>query len=519
MMERSHRAAAVVISHESVCNVSSKQYFGILTRVSPIRVFSMKLMLGLVFPVLVASLSSGQVLSRRPKTPARPIPPVPPAAASVTVPLTIPAGTSLKIALDQEVRVRHVGQAIRGRIIEPVYVFDKLVIPAGTKVTGSISSIISTSEKMRIMAAMNADFSPAREVRITCDELQFADGRRVPIRTEVLPGAGGALQLVAADTKKPTMTEAARSAFSRRIAETKKQVHDEWNLAKAQLHEPGKKRRLERLAIAQLPYRPQYLEAGTVFNAELQQPLDFGQETLAASSLLGIGAPLAAGSVLHAELLTPLSSATSRRGDAVSAVITEPVFTANRLLLPEGSRIEGQVVQVRPARRLARNGLLRIQLQKVVPPDGIEQEVTASLDAVEVAKNEHLTLDSEGGAQVTTPRTRYFATALSVALAASSMSDDHDRDGALRGGGDGGNGALTGAAGFRLVGMLAGAMAHSRVLGRTFGFYGAGTSAYSHFLARGHEVVYPKDMTMLIGLGKGGHPQPAHDPQVKPASN
>jgi len=26
-------------------------------------------------------------------------------------------------------------------------------------------------------------------------------------------------------------------------------------------------------------------------------------------------------------------------------------------------------------------------------------------------------------------------------------------------------------------------------------------SVYSHFLARGREVVYPKDMTMLVGLG------------------
>jgi len=33
------------------------------------------------------------------------------------------------------------------------------------------------------------------------------------------------------------------------------------------------------------------------------------------------------------------------------------------------------------------------------------------------------------------------------------------------------------------------------------GFYGAGMSLYSHFLARGREVVYPKDMSMLVGLG------------------
>jgi hypothetical protein len=31
--------------------------------------------------------------------------------------------------------------------------------------------------------------------------------------------------------------------------------------------------------------------------------------------------------------------------------------------------------------------------------------------------------------------------------------------------------------------------------------YGAATSVYFHFLARGRDVVYPKDMAMIIGLG------------------
>jgi len=35
----------------------------------------------------------------------------------------------------------------------------------------------------------------------------------------------------------------------------------------------------------------------------------------------------------------------------------------------------------------------------------------------------------------------------------------------------------------------------------SFGFYGAAMSVYSHFLARGRDVVYPKDMSMVIGLG------------------
>ena len=463
--------------------------------------FPMKLVFCFTLAAVCANLSFGQVLTPRSEIQTQPAPvPTTLTATPVTVPLVVPADTPLKIELDQEIRIRRVGQPVRGRVVQPVYVFDKVTVPAGTVATGTISEMAGVSKRERALAALNADFSPARQVRITFNELQLADGRRIPIHTEVLPQGNGVLQLVSADAKKPTRTDAARNAASRRISAARQQIRDEWNLAKAQFHMPGKMHRLERLGIAELPYRPQYIDAGATFSADLKQPLDFGEEKLAAESLSRIGTPPAVGSVLHAELVTPLSSATSKKGDPVAAVITEPLFASDRLVLPEGSRLEGTVLQVRPARRLARNGLLRIEFQKLVPPDGVEQKIAASLEAIEVAQKEHLALDSEGGAQATNSGSRYFTTALSVALAASSMSDDHDHDGGLHNGDRGGNGAVTGASGFRLVGMFAGALGHSRALSSGLGFYGAGMSVYCHFLARGREVVYPKNMSMLISL-------------------
>jgi hypothetical protein len=50
--------------------------------------------------------------------------------------------------------------------------------------------------------------------------------------------------------------------------------------------------------------------------------------------------------------------------------------------------------------------------------------------------------------------------------------------------------------------MIAGLAAHSRVVSAGFGSYGAAMSVYYHFLARGREVVYPRDRAMVIGLGK-----------------
>ena len=464
----------------------------------------------LLWAVLVAftwNWAWGQTLTRRPEQPARASSTIPSQSAPSLIPLTVPTGTPLKVALDQEVRVQKIGQPVHGKIVEPVYAFDKLVVPAGTEVVGKISAIDRVPKKGRIQAAMNGEFSPARQVHIAFSGLTLADGRHVPLETDVSPGSGGVLQFVPASEKEKqeSKKDQAKNAVSRKIGEAKKEVMGQWDAAKKQLHEPGKIHRLERFAVAQLPYHPQYIDPGTSFNAELRRPLDFGAEPLTPAVLEHIGTLPPSVSVVHAVLITPLGSATSHQGDPVEAVITQPLVASDHLFLPEGSRLKGSVLQVHPARRLCRNGQLRIVFHQVVPPNGIEEKVEASLEGVHVAKGEHLQLDSEGGAQVTAPKTRYLTTAISVMLASSSIGDGHghDTDGGLRhsGGSDVGGGAANGASGLRFVGTIVGAFAHSRVVASGFGFYGAAMSVYSHFLARGRDVIYPKDMSMMIGLG------------------
>lgn len=415
----------------------------------------------------------------------------------------MPAGTPLKVALDQEVRIQKVGQPVHGKVVEPVYCFDKIVVPAGSEVTGKIASIDGVSKMKRTEAAMNANFSPYRQAHVEFDELVLADGSHLPLRTIVSPASQGVLQFVPANAKENTGAAAeAKHAASRKIAEARQEAKRQWDAAMQQLHEPGKMHRLKRLGVAQLPYHPQYMDAGTSFNADLKTPLDFGTEPIGPEKLSAIGNPPPAGSVVHALLVTPLDSATAKKGEPVEAVISQPLVISNQLFLPQGSHIKGSVLQVRPARRMNRNGQLRIVFHQVVPPDGIEQKIEASLEGVEVAKGEHLSLDAEGGAQVTTPRTRYLTTAIALALASSSMSPD--RDARFHGGsgaGDPGAGAANGASGFGLLGTIVGALAHSRVVASGFGVYGAAMSVYAHFLARGRDVVYPKDMSMVIGLG------------------
>src|ERR1700690_532605 len=265
--------------------------------------------------LLSGGWAGGQVLSRRPvhTTPGLPEP-ARPIAGDTSIPLMVTAGTPIKMALDQEVRLRNVGQPVHGKVVDPVYVFDKLVVPAGSGVVGQVAEIKSVSKKRRTIAAMNAEFSPPHEVRIEFSELVLADGRHVPLQTIVTPGSNGVLQFVPANAKENQGKEkAAKNAASRQIGEMRREVKRQWGVAQQQIHAPDKMHRLERLAVAQLPYHPQYVDSGASFDAELQQPLDFGAEVVGPGKLEDIGTQPPSGSVVHALLETPLDSARSHK--------------------------------------------------------------------------------------------------------------------------------------------------------------------------------------------------------------
>jgi hypothetical protein len=421
--------------------------------------------------------------------------------AKTTMPMGVSAGTPIKVALDSEVRVRAVGQTIRGKTTEPVYAFDKLLIPVGTAVNGRVSGIDSVPKMVRTMRAANGNFSPVRKVHVQFDELVMADGRTVSLQTASSPAPDGVLRFVSANVADQKNMNKVQGAAANRLSLTRQEIQQQWGDLKKKIHEPGKMHKVKRIVLAQLPVHPQYIDAGTSFNANLLQPLDFGTEAIKPEAMTDIGAPPPTGSVVHARLKTGLSSATAKTGEPVEAVITEPLVASNHLILPEGSVIKGSVVQVAPARRLGRNGQLRVLFREVAPPNGIEQNVQANLVGVAVAKGEHLKLDNEGGAEVTTPRTRYLTTGIQIMLAASQASPDRDAGQDGQSVGEAGNGAANGASGFKLIGMAVALAGNSRLLRAEFGSYGAAISIYYHFLARGRDVVYPKEMAMAIGLG------------------
>jgi hypothetical protein len=421
------------------------------------------------------------------------------AAIAETIPLIVPKGTPVQVALDDEVRVRADGQSIKGHVVEPVYAFDKLVIPVGTTVTGQIKKIGNVSTGKRTMAALDADFTPVHEVRVEFNELVLPDGRHILVQTSVTPGS----QLVnfvtvGDDESKKGMKDVA----SEKAKEAREQAKREWDAAMQQVKQPGKMHRIKRATVSQLPAHPQYIDAGTVYFAELQDPIEFGSEPLTPQLASSLASPPPDSSFVHARLVTALSSATAQNGEDVEAIVSRPLFDGDRLLIPQGASLKGSVVQVAPARQWKHNGQLRFVFHDLVLPNGLDQKVDAILQGVQAGKADAVKLDTEGGAQASTPKTRYLSTAVSIALAAGAHEDDPI------------NRAEGGAGGFKLVGIAMGLAVRSQPLGLAMGALGASRSIYIHFIARGHDVSFPKNTALEIGIGT--HPPAIATPPTEP---
>jgi hypothetical protein len=415
--------------------------------------------------------------------------------------LNLANGTPLRIALDQRTRVSQPGAIVHGKVVETVYAFDQPVIPAGSIATGRVTKITPVSGVKRTLAYANGNFSPFHKYEVTFDALKLPDGKELAIETTVSPGTAEVVHLVsdASEQKK-------KNAAARAVENAKQEAKDKVQEAITEVKSPGRWQRIKRLLDAQLPYRKQYLESGTRFNASLEKPLDFGEASRTREQLAAIGSAPLQNTILRARLLLPVSSATASRGNPVLALLTEPLFSSDhRLILPADTRLIGQVVQVKPARHLHHNGELRFIFEHIETPEGSLQAMQGSLEGMEVDRAARLHLDEEGGTRTTDSKTRYLSTGLAVLLAAAASHPDAEH-GATDAAGDPGVRTAAGGSGFRLAGALISFAAKSTPVSIAFGAYGASSSLYANFISRGHDVVLAKDTPLEIGFG---NPHPA----------
>src|ERR1039457_5792904 len=403
---------------------------------------------------------------------------------------TVPSGVPLRVALERRVAIKHVGEPIQGRLVDPVYVYDRLVVPAGSIVEGHIAKIGGVPIGRRVTAILSGNFTTPREVRGQFDALVLSDGSRLSLRTE--PSCAPAHTTRSA--KPPKKGENRKSA----LQDARDGIAEMDRAAILAFKAPGKMSQLKSRLFAMLPYHRQAWSAGTLFNGVLQEPL-----TGLAPSPIEAWAdhPAVAESEAQevtARLLTPISSATARRGAPVEAVVTRPLFSADHaLLIPEGSLLLGDIVEAQRARFLHRNGKVLFVFHQIKLPAGAAQGIQGYLEGVEANFDAHLALDSEGATRVSSSKTRFIFPAIAVAVAGLSFHQDYNAQGVPDW--DIGGRAESGAVGLGLIGTLL-AQVGPRALASSIAITGAAFSIYSNFIARGANVVLPANTPDKISL-------------------
>ena len=435
------------------------------------------------------------------------------AQADETVALTVPTGRALRVELTENTTVHRVGQTVTGRLMEPVYAYDRIVLPVGTLVEGKITKLTQPSGFTRFRTMAGGDFSPHRTVEIRFESV-IRDGIAIPIETiakNETPNPKHAVapapQEPAGDGKMAHATAEAKSQVSAAISDVKHRAAD----AIGEVKSPDRFDHVKTWAIDQLPYRPQVLHKGTAYDAELSTSLDLGRATPRPPSPEGTLPPPNA--VLKARLQTTLDSRATPRGSPIEAIVSEPVFADDgRLIVPEGTKLTGEVTFAEPARSFHRNGQLRFLFEQVDLPTVGATPMLASLHAADVNGDDAIALDDEGGAAVKNSKTRFVEPA--IALLALRGSFDHGEGGGLDGapghvrttsvsaqGGGGFARGVSGLIGFGAIGFVVGHF--SQPLGIALGIVGSARTVYTNILGKGQEVHFAADAPIEVQLAPG----------------
>jgi len=432
-----------------------------------------------------------------------------------TVELIVPKGRPLRVTLANDTTVKNVGQTVTGTLVEPVYAYDRIVLPAGTTVEGRITKLDNPSKLNRAQTMSSGDFSPHHIVELRFEAV-IRDGERVPIDTIAKNETVHPTRQVAKDTApadpNPSVVGRAKQEVKAEAANAIDSAKHQVTGALSAVKDPGRMHRLKEWAVSKSPYHPQVLRHGTVYDAELQAPITFGAAPTRPTAPDGtLPAPA---SILHAQLSTTLDSATTPRGTPLEAVVSEPVFAEDgRLILPEGSRLTGEVTFAEPAKKFHRNGQLRFLFERVELPNQESMQMLASLHAIDVSGDDHVVLDDEGGAAMQNSKTRFVEPALALLALRASMNQGEGGErfaggesgvratAASSGGGNYLARGVSGVIGFGLIGV--GLSQVSRPLGIAFGVLGASRSVYKNILGKGQELRFQADTPIQLQLAPG----------------
>ncbi len=399
---------------------------------------------------------------------------------SAVEPRVIPIGTALQVQTLKRYPMKQ-GVQVETRLLHPVFVEEKLLLPAGTEIRGTVTSL-SPDRAVRVQGRLRGDFTPFHKANLLFTQLVRPHGETLPIHTTQAVTGAPLLQIEVAHM------HGRQSFFGRLATKVKATAHQQLSF----FIDPGLGSRMLQLLYMQLPYHPEGIRAKTAWSFEVADAVKVPEFNVGAASISEAALkPQTTGSeywTISAVLKGEVSSATAKLGDSVEAFVVEPVYDRNHeLVVPQGSTLTGKVVVARAARFFGRNGRLRFNFQRIRFPAGKEDAVAGTLGGASTDQRQGLMMDAEGGVKPANRSSIVIPLALTM-LAGRALD------------GDGNIYAQTGVAsnGFGLAGRLTGIFAGSRNLAAGIGYYAAALSVYDNFIRRGQDVVFEKDTRVEI---------------------
>lgn len=99
------------------------------------------------------------------------------------------------------------------------------------------------------------------------------------------------------------------------------------------------------------------------------------------ASLQGRVSAVPADTKFDATLTTPISSELNKVGDAVVVTLDKALVSSdNRVVIPAGSQVKGQIATVEPAGRLGKSAKMGINFTEIITPDNQRFQISAKVD-------------------------------------------------------------------------------------------------------------------------------------------
>jgi hypothetical protein len=396
--------------------------------------------------------------------------------AQSSAPVVLPSGTPFAVTIQKNAKMKK-DAVVRGELLYAVYDHDRLVLPAKTVVTGSVVEL-TPDHTRRVHARLRGDFTPFHVPVVRFDAVTMPDGTVVPLVTGTATNGAPVYRLVAPAPRKGGLVAKGVGALKQGVSDRLKVITG-----------PDKGDRFMQFVYSQLPYHPERIVKNTAWTVETAEPVTLPVKSGAVPEAAVVAADAAPKTwIVQAYLAEPMSSATSKAGEAIRAVVAEPILNSDGgVVVPQGAVLTGAVTAAKPARSFGRVGQLRFSFREMTLPGAEPVAVQAQVTGADGA--EDMAMTSEGEVKPK-PKDKIAVPLILIGLAFRPLDQDNGRH-RLRKDAAGSNSV-------GLIGFIVGTAARQPNLAAGLGFYGAAISVYERYLRKGKEVAFAKDTRVVI---------------------